>query len=168
MCATLTLQFCPLGTKNDPTKPDVNTQMLLAETLGAVAALASPKLPKDSVAAIKARPHQLDLTSVPADPCSDLFELRQRDQALLDAAKAAADRVREAEGQGDEVVAAAKQELADAQRQVQVEVLEPRKRRRQLYQQVGVQLLHDRSLSHRLAAVPASLCVWSQVLRAIA
>jgi hypothetical protein len=112
--------------------------MLLAETLGAVAALARPKLPKDTVAAIKARPHQLDLTAVQADPCSDMFELHQRDQGLLDAAKAAAERVVGAEGQGGEVLAAAKQELAEAQRQVQVEVLEPRKRRRQLYQQVGV------------------------------
>jgi hypothetical protein len=139
-CTTLALQFCPLGINNAPTKPDVNTQMLLAETLGAVAALARPKLSKDTVAAIQARPHQLDLTAVHADPCSDLFELRQRDQALLDAATAAAERTMGAQGRGGEVLDAAKQELAEAQRQVQVDVLEPRRRRRQLYQQVGVQL----------------------------
>jgi hypothetical protein len=42
-----------LAAKGDPLKPDINTQMLLAETLGAVAALARPKLKKDVVAAIK-------------------------------------------------------------------------------------------------------------------
>lgn len=131
-------QFCPLGSKEDPAKPDVNTQMLLAETLGAVAALARPKLPKDAVAAIKARPHQLELaTDVKADPCADLAELRREEQqAALGAAQAAAEGVKAAEGQGPEALAAARGALADAQAQVQAVVLDPRKRRRQLYQQV--------------------------------
>lgn len=135
-------QFCPLGSKDDSTKPDVNTQMLLVETLGAVAALARPKLPKDAVAAIKARPHQLDLaTDAKADPCADLSELRREEQqTVLGAAQAAADGVKAAEGQGPEALAAAKGVLADARAQVKAVVLDPRKRRRQLYQQVRLGL----------------------------
>jgi hypothetical protein len=129
-------QFCLLASKEDHTKLDVNTQMLLSETLGSVAALARPKFSKDTVAAIKARPHRLDLTHPAADPCLDLFGLQQRDQELLDAAQAAAARVKEASREGPEAQAAAEAAAAEAQQQVQVEVLEPRMRRRQLCTQV--------------------------------
>jgi hypothetical protein len=157
------VQFCPLGSKDDPCKPDVNTQMLLAETLGAVAALARPKLPKDRIAAIRARPHQMDLsTDVKADPCSDLSELRRDEQqTVLAAVQAAAEDVRAAEGQGGpEALAAARGVLADAQAQVQAVVLDPRKRRRQLYQQVSWARVVCCAGSGGLMFVPVLLVVW--------
>lgn len=128
------MQFCPLASKEDHTKLDVNTQMLLSETLGAVVALARPKLSKDTVAAVKARPHLLEPTDPAADPCLDLFGLLQRDQEYLDAAAAA--RVKEASKDGPQAQAAAEAAAAEAQQQVQADVLEPRMRRRQLCTQV--------------------------------
>jgi hypothetical protein len=130
-------------------KLDVNTKMLLSETLGAVVALARPKLSKETVAAIKARPHDLQLTDRDADPCLDLSELRKTNQAFLTAAKAAADLVKEASKEGPEAQAAAEAAAAEAQQKVQDEVLVPRMRRRQLCTKVrcGAQLQADRELS---------------------
>lgn len=84
----------------------------------------------------QARPHTCDLTSTQADPCFDVLELHQRDHDILAAAKEAAELVRASQGQPGEVVRAAEHRLAEVQQQVRTQVLEPRKRRRQLYSQV--------------------------------
>jgi hypothetical protein len=70
-------------------------------------------------------------------------ELHQRDHDILAAAKDAAELVKASQGQPVEVVRAAEQRVAEVQQQVRVQVLEPRKRRRQLYSQVRPRF-HDK------------------------
>lgn len=116
----------------DNSKRDVNTQLLLEESLKAVLPLSRPKLEKAASTAILLRPQHIDLTDSSADPCSEAFWLQYRQSQCAQAQE----RVRGADGQPTEVYVAAQKALDKAQEELAKEVTDARRNRRQLLTQV--------------------------------